>query len=302
MKFSTVALIASAVCAVSAHTIFTDLITSTNTGNPRYVGMRLPSYDGPITDVTTAENACNGGPNPLTQISTQKLTVKAGETVTLQWRHTLVAGNDDIVDASHLGPIMVYMAKVSDSVTSAPPVSGWFKIYEDGYTNGVWAVTKLIQNKGLVSVTIPSCIPSGDYLFRGELIALHGAQSYPGAQFYMECAQLTVTNGGSTVPDQSVSFPGTYKGSDPGISFNLYNGFKSYTIPGPRPWTCGSTPSSPSPSPSPKTSPATSPVTSPATSPSPVSGNCLNQYQQCGGQTYTGGTLNAVKIWKIEQF
>lgn len=55
------------------------------------------------------------------------------------------------------------MAKVS-SATGAIPNSGWFKIYEDGYSNGQWAVAKLIANQGKVTVTIPSCIAAGDYV------------------------------------------------------------------------------------------------------------------------------------------
>lgn len=46
----------------------------------------------------------------------------------------------------------------------------WFKIYHDGYADGVWAVDTLIQNKGKVSFTIPSCIPAGQYLLRVEII------------------------------------------------------------------------------------------------------------------------------------
>ncbi|KAG6844437.1 hypothetical protein H0H87_006978 [Tephrocybe sp. NHM501043] len=87
----------------------------------------------------------------------------------------------------------------------------------------------MIANAGKVTFSIPSCIPAGQYLLRHELIgkglyaskfsltnaliiaALHGAGSYPGAQFYMECAQLQITGGGSTVPS-TVSFPGAYAG------------------------------------------------------------------------------------------
>jgi len=76
------------------------------------------------------------------------------------------------------------MAKVSDALGPIPN-SGWFKIYEDGLSNGQWAVAKLIANKGKFTVTIPKCIPNGDYLFRGELIALHAAGNYPGAQIYV---------------------------------------------------------------------------------------------------------------------
>ena len=45
--------------------------------------------------------------------------------------------------------------------------------------------------------------------------ALHAASSYPGAQLYMECAQLQITGGGSAQP-ATVSFPGAYQGTDPG--------------------------------------------------------------------------------------
>lgn len=38
-------------------------------------------------------------------------------------------------------------------------------------------------NDGKHSVTIPASLPAGQYLLRAEIIALHVAQSYPGAQF-----------------------------------------------------------------------------------------------------------------------
>lgn len=76
------------------------------------------------------------------------------------------------------------------------------------------------------------------YLLRAEIIALHAASSYPGAQLYMECAQIAVTGGGNGNP-ATVSFPGAYKGTDPGIKFQLYWPVPtSYTIPGPRPFVC----------------------------------------------------------------
>ena len=96
-----------------------------------------------------------------------------------------------------------------------------------------WAVDRMIANAGKVSFTIPSCIESGQYLLRHEIIgassspclvslyggltlklslALHAAESYPGAQFYMECAQINVVGGtGAKTPANTVSFPGAYK-------------------------------------------------------------------------------------------
>ena len=49
-----------------------------------------------------------------------------------------------------------------------------------------------------------------------EHIALHSASTSGGAQFYISCAQLKVTGGGSASP-AGVSIPGVYKASDPGI-------------------------------------------------------------------------------------
>lgn len=79
-----------------------------------------------------------------------------------------------------------------------------------------------------VTFTIPKNIPTGQYvlltlfyhqksdksryLVRIEHIALHVAQSYGGAQFYVACAQLDVTDGGNGTPGPLVSIPGVYTG------------------------------------------------------------------------------------------
>lgn len=88
-------------------------------------------------------------------------------------------------------------------------------------------------------MTIPSCIPAGDYLIRNEQIALHVAQSEGGAQFYLSCGQLTVTGGGSKTPTNLAAFPGAYSATDPGILINInYPKPTNYTNPGPATFTC----------------------------------------------------------------
>lgn len=77
------------------------------------------------------------------------------------------------------------MKKVTNALTDPGYGSGWFKIAEDGLSGGSWGVDRLIANGGIQTITIPSCIAPGDYLLRGELIALHSAGSQGGAQFYM---------------------------------------------------------------------------------------------------------------------
>lgn len=47
----------------------------------------------------------------------------------------------------------------------------------------------------------------------------------------MECAQIEVTGGGCAEPD-TVSIPGLYASTDPGITVNIYYGLTDYTIPG----------------------------------------------------------------------
>ncbi|RPA94404.1 hypothetical protein L873DRAFT_1830346 [Choiromyces venosus 120613-1] len=199
MKSSIAVLAALAGCSYD-HTIFQELyVNGVSTGHLK--GIRVPDYDGPITDVTSNDIICNGGINPYhTPPPTDIIAVPAGATQT--------ADGDDPISPGHLGPAMVYLAKVDNALTTTVMGLKWFKIYEDGLdSSGIWAVTRRVNNKGKVAVKIPSCIPSGNYLLRAEIIALHGASTYPGAQFYIECAQINVTGGGSASP-ATVSFPG----------------------------------------------------------------------------------------------
>ncbi|OCL14159.1 lytic polysaccharide monooxygenase [Glonium stellatum] len=229
--------------SASAHTIFQELwVNGVSAGHT--TGIRVPSYDGPITDVTSNNVICNGGPNALnTPLPTAVINVPAGAQVTAEWHHTLTsAGTGDTadpIDPGHLGPVIVYLAKVDSALTKTVTGLKWFKIYEDGLDSNLqWAVTRLYKNKGKVSFTMPSCIQSGQYLLRAEIIALHGASSYPGAQLYMECAQINVTGGGNATPS-GVNFPGAYAGTDPGIKFQLYYPTPTtYIVPGPTVFKC----------------------------------------------------------------
>lgn len=220
----------------SAHTIFAQL-ESAGTTYPVSHAIRTPTYDGPITDVTSNDVVCNGGPNPTTP-SDAIIDVKAGSTVTAVWRHTLQSGPDDVMDASHKGPTLAYLKKVGDATSDSGVGDGWFKIQEDGYSNGVWGTTKVIENAGKHPIVIPDCIEDGQYLLRAEMIALHGAGSTGGAQLYMECAQINITGGKASVKPSTHAIPGIYSASDPGILINIYQPMTSYTIPGPDPFTC----------------------------------------------------------------
>ncbi|KAF7554490.1 hypothetical protein G7046_g6801 [Stylonectria norvegica] len=196
----------------SAHTIFLSL-EADGVNNGVSYGIRTPTYDGPITDVLSNSVACNGDPNPTTP-SDKIIKVTAGSTVNAIWRHTLQSGPDDVMDASHLGPTLAYLKKVDDATTAVGAGSGWFKIQEDGLSNGVWGTSKVIQNQGKHPIQIPKCIKPGQYLLRAEMIALHAASSYPGAQLYMECAQIEVVGSDGSKTPSTVSLPGAYQASN----------------------------------------------------------------------------------------
>lgn len=150
------------------------------------------------------------------------------------------------IDESHQGPCAVYLKKVDDMFSDSASGSGWFKIWEDGYNadSGKWCVDTLIENNGLLSANLPTGLPSGYYLVRPELLALH--QAYRGdPQFFHGCAQVFIQNGpdGSLdVPDDyAVSIPGHVKADDPGLTFNLYEDDPSdYKNPGPKVYVPGS--------------------------------------------------------------
>ncbi|KAF3936814.1 Endoglucanase-4 [Dactylella cylindrospora] len=323
-KFAALAVLAG---SASAHTIFQQLwINGVAAGQNK--GIRVPTYNGPITDVSTNDIICNGGINPMGPAPQDILDVPSGATLTMEWHH---GGNgpdpndlSDPVDPSHKGPIMVYLAKVDNALTQTVTGLKWFKIYEDGLdvATNTWAVDKFYADKGFVDFKLPTCIPPGNYLLRGELLALHGAGSYPGAQFYMSCAQINIIGGGSSSPP-TVNFPGAYSGSDPGILVNIYYPpLTTYVIPGPRPFTCGgSQPTTATTTTAPRTTTTSttlsrttttsSRTTTPATTTSrttttssrttttttrttTANGALQTQWGQCGGVGWTGPTACAV--------
>ncbi|KAF9468482.1 glycosyl hydrolase family 61-domain-containing protein [Collybia nuda] len=276
--------------SIRAHSIFQELYVN-GVSQGHLTGIRVPDYDGPISDVSSNDIICNGGINPYHQpMSTSVINVPAGAQVTAEWHHTLDGANpsdsSDPIDPSHHGPVLAYLAKIPSATQSSVTGLKWFKIYHDGLdSSGKWGVDKLVANKGKMSFTIPNCITAGQYLLRVELIALHSASSYPGAQFYMECAQLSITGGGNTSP-ATVSFPGAYSGSDPGIKINIYQTLTSYPIPGPSVFSCNGQ-SIPTTT---QEGTTTRTTTTPPQTTTPVPGGTAAHYAQCGGIGYSGPT------------
>jgi len=201
----------------SCHYIF-QTFTANGVKNPVYTYIRQNSnHNSPVTDLTSNDLRCNVG---ATGNGTETVSVAAGSSVAFT--------TDTAV--YHDGPISVYMAKAP---TTAADFDGsgevWFKILDIGpkFPGGTW---DLLQT---YTFSLPACIPAGDYLLRIQSLAIHNPMPTGTPQFYISCAQLTVTGGGSTDLGPKVAIPGAFKATDPGYTVNIYNNFNNYTVPGP---------------------------------------------------------------------
>ncbi|KAJ3481904.1 hypothetical protein NLI96_g7345 [Meripilus lineatus] len=233
--------------------------------------------------------ACNVGG---TTAAPSTCSVAAGTTVTIEMHQQPGdrSCSNEAIGGNHDGPVIVYMAKVDDAATAVGAQANWFKIAQTGLVStDYWGTDVLNANCGKMDVKIPSDIAPGSWSLKQFSLALHVASSVGGAQFYMSCYQLNVSGSGNASP-ATVKLPGAYSATDPGILFNLYAQYSSYTIPGPAVYEGGAGPA-PSTSKPVTSAPATSAGSS--TSAPPVStapAGTIPKWGQCGGIGWTGAT------------
>lgn len=162
-----------------------------------------------------------------------KLTVPAnsGSNLQITWE----SGSGDVDWDHNVGPIMNYMAACggNDCSTFNGSSAEFFKIEQSGQNaDGTWAQAALHVGMPF-NLTLPDNLSPGGYLLRHEIIALQGAVSVGGAEFYPSCIQLLIGGSGNGIPSPTVSFPGAYSDTDPGIlDPDVYNPGSSYTFPG----------------------------------------------------------------------
>ncbi|KAJ1303523.1 hypothetical protein OPQ81_011708 [Rhizoctonia solani] len=234
--------------------------------------VRTPLNNSPITDLSSKTLACN---NNGEVAAAATCSVAAGTKVAVEM-HQQPGDRScatEAIGGNHDGPTIIYMAKVDNAATAVGSDANWFKVAQTG----------------LSSLLSPSDLPAGNYLIRAEVIALHVASSVGGAQLYMSCYQINVTGGGSASP-ATVKFPGAYSPTDPGILFDLYGGYTSYTIPGPAVYVPGSS-SGGGGGGATTTTRATATTSTTAVPPTTTTtGPLVPKYGQCGGIGWTGGT------------
>ncbi|KAF2036169.1 hypothetical protein EK21DRAFT_83878 [Setomelanomma holmii] len=227
--FSKALLTTTLLTAVSAHQNWHQLWI--NEVTPGYqVGIRMPPSNSPVTDVTSTDMACNVPSTNGQAVST--VDAAAGDSIKVQWD-----------SSSHPGPITHFLLPVDDAATATGAGAGWFKIDELDYVDGKWA-NEIMQAANMThEFKLPTGLASGQYLLRSEMLALHGAQTIGGAQFYIGCAQLKISSSSTAgTCGPTISIPGTYKADDADIYIpNVYNGFDptNYTAPGGPVASCG---------------------------------------------------------------
>lgn len=209
MKYTVSAAIAAFLAAqnVAAHATFQDLWVDGVDYDTQCA--RQPTSNSPVTDVTSADMACNAG----TSAVSSKCPVTAGSTVTgmlgisfctpeyiLTSQNNIVemhqqpgdrSCSNEAIGGAHYGPVIVYMASVADASSAEGSDAAWFKVFQDTWasngtsgSNDNWGTKDLNTCCGMMDVKVPEDLAPGDYLLRAEAIALHTAGSEGGAQFY----------------------------------------------------------------------------------------------------------------------
>ncbi|RYP69887.1 hypothetical protein DL771_005830 [Monosporascus sp. 5C6A] len=171
----------------------------------------------------------NGGSGANTDV----YTVKPGDKVGL--RQAFNAGG-----IQHPGPVQMYLSLAPGSVKEYDGSGDWIKIAQElvckpnpapaDFQKDAWCS----WGEDTVSFVVPQNIPEGEYLVRGEHIAVHGAHDGK-AEFYYACAQIKVVGStGTELPGEKVLIPGVYDVNDDAINFSVWGRSTSYPIaPGP---------------------------------------------------------------------
>lgn len=213
----------AAVDSVAGHYIFQQFSTG-GAKNAVWKYVRRNSnpawlQNGPVTDLSSKDLRCNVGGGVSN--GTETATLKAGDEFTFTLDTAVY----------HVGPTSIYMSKAPGLAADYDGSGPWFKIFDWGPSGTSW------QLRNTYSAKVPTCIPAGEYLIRIQQIGIHNPGAAP--QFYISCAQVKVTGGGSTNPSPTALIPGAFKANDPGLTTNVYaGGGGNYIVPGPAVFKC----------------------------------------------------------------
>lgn len=181
--------------------------------------------------------------------------VTAGTDVTFKWFHKGECGvNEQGWDCSHHGWTATYLAPCNGNCKDVEKTElEFFKIHESAlidyregrYSDGTpeaqtgyWGTDAIFyDNDNTQSVTIPTAIPSGNYVLRTEVMSVHNNGDVSNRQFWPQAFNVRVTGGDDSAPiPQGVKATELYNADDAILQFDLYwhEAGKTFpTAPGP---------------------------------------------------------------------
>jgi len=222
MKLFTSLVIAAVAGYANAHYKFDYLVVNGEKSKDP-VRLNLDGFPVYTTEFPSPIFYCNDSPSPAKSTKT----VAPGDQVGFY--------NPDRM--WHPGPGYLYLGKVPEGKTlDSWDGSGkhWAKIAEWGpVTPETYPLNFKLYDKYEVISTLPASTPPGDYLLRVEHVNVDSGPGY--AQFYIGCAQITVTGNGTGTPGPLVDFWEYIDPTDPNLT-KAYSNMRNYTLQGPPLW------------------------------------------------------------------
>lgn len=253
--FNTAVLVAGLVAQVSGHTA----VESAEIGGVTYPGFRGANIDAPLEKNSPAWPTQQGwGYQPIFGDSINKPDIiahkgakpspntaeaPAGSKVTFKWHHEGSCGaGEEGWDCSHHGWTTTWLAPCNGDCSKVDKTTlKFFKIdevalisypkgtrYAEGaprYQTGKWGTDVIFyDNDNAHTVTIPSEIPSGNYVLRTEVASIHNNGAVSERQFWPQAFNIKVTGGDDSKPvPEGVKGTEIYKEDDECLTWDLYN-------------------------------------------------------------------------------
>ena len=252
--FSAAVLFAGLVAQVSGHTA----VESAEIGGVTYEGFRGATIDAPLAKGSPAWKTNQGwGLQPVmgSEINTPDIIAHqdgtpspntaeapAGSKVTFKWVHSGSCKNNEVGwDCSHHGWTATWLAPCNGDCSKVKKTDlKFFKIdqlallgypegtrYAEGEAQGQvgkWGTDSIFYDKGNKhTVTIPSEIPSGNYVLRTEVVSIHNNGAVANRQFWPQAFNIKVTGGDDSKPvPAGVKGTEIYHADDELLTYDLY--------------------------------------------------------------------------------
>ncbi|KAJ9095631.1 hypothetical protein QFC21_005503 [Naganishia friedmannii] len=146
-----------------------------------------------------------GGPDqgfPVDYIVNKAVSANGGDEVKIHWLNW---------PEKHIGPLFNMMASCGETCSGRKGAElDWFKISQQNYdpVTKTWPLEIPLTTTGLTTkFTLPTNLPSGQYLLSQTLIAMH---SQDGPQYHVSAFEIDFKGTGATLPKRTMTIPAMY--------------------------------------------------------------------------------------------